>query len=103
MALQQKLEHMIRTNRLETFYPANKLQAVLQRLNNIDFRCITQLLVTQPLEYSVLLTRLRQTCLVSDCLNSAAMVDCNDSCLAYLHCLAVRCMSVSFQFHTGLM
>lgn len=33
---------MIRTNRLETFYPANKLQAVLQRLNNIDFRQLAQ-------------------------------------------------------------
>ncbi|KAL0050854.1 hypothetical protein WJX82_008507 [Trebouxia sp. C0006] len=42
VALQQKIEHMIRTNRLETFYPANKLQAVLQRLNNIDFRQLAQ-------------------------------------------------------------
>ncbi|MCJ1303502.1 hypothetical protein MMC08_006312 [Hypocenomyce scalaris] len=42
VALQQKIEHMIRTNRLETFYPAHKLQAVLQRLNNIDFRQLAQ-------------------------------------------------------------
>ncbi|DBA79815.1 hypothetical protein WJX77_002304 [Trebouxia sp. C0004] len=42
VALQQKIEHMIRTNRLETFYPANKLQAVLKRLNNIDFRQLAQ-------------------------------------------------------------
>lgn len=35
--LQQKLESMIRTNRLEQFYPAPKLQQVLQRLSNIDF------------------------------------------------------------------
>lgn len=35
--LQQKLEGMIRTNRLEAFYPGQKLQQVLQRLSNIDF------------------------------------------------------------------
>lgn len=39
--LQQKLESMIRTNRLEAFYPAQKLQQVLQRLSNIDFTCVT--------------------------------------------------------------
>ena len=36
--LQSKIENMVRTNRLEAFYPPNKLQQVLQRLNQTDFR-----------------------------------------------------------------
>lgn len=37
-ALQTKIQNMIRTNRLETFYPPNKLQAVVQRLGQIDWK-----------------------------------------------------------------
>lgn len=37
-ALQTKIQNMIRTNRLEAFYPPNKLQAVVQRLGQIDWK-----------------------------------------------------------------
>lgn len=37
-ALSTKLQNMIRINRLETFYPPNKLQAVVQRISSIDWR-----------------------------------------------------------------
>lgn len=37
-ALQNKIQNMIRTNRLETFYPPNKLQAVVERLGQIDWK-----------------------------------------------------------------
>ncbi|MCJ1305917.1 hypothetical protein MMC08_008734 [Hypocenomyce scalaris] len=40
--LQSKIENMVRTNRLEAFYPPNKLQQVLQRLNQTDFRALSQ-------------------------------------------------------------
>lgn len=40
--MQSKIENMVRTNRLEAFYPPNKLQAVLQRLNQTDFRQLAQ-------------------------------------------------------------
>jgi len=36
--MQSKIENMVRTNRLEAFYPPHKLQAVLQRLNQTDFK-----------------------------------------------------------------
>lgn len=37
-ALQTKIQNMIRTNRLETFYPPHKLQGVVQRLGQIDWK-----------------------------------------------------------------
>lgn len=37
-ALQSKIQNMISTNRLEAFYPPNKLQAVVQRLGQIDWK-----------------------------------------------------------------
>ncbi|DBA80737.1 hypothetical protein WJX77_006553 [Trebouxia sp. C0004] len=40
--LQSKIENMVRINRLEAFYPPNKLQAVLQRLNQTDFKALSQ-------------------------------------------------------------
>ncbi|DBB03577.1 TPA: hypothetical protein ACH3X3_010914 [Trebouxia sp. C0006] len=40
--LQSKIENMVRTNRLEAFYPPQKLQAVLQRLNQTDFKALSQ-------------------------------------------------------------
>lgn len=43
--LQSKIENMVRTNRLEAFYPPNKLQQVLQRLQATDFRQVAKSLV----------------------------------------------------------
>ena len=36
--LRTKLEQTIATNQLQQFYPPQALQAVLMRLNNVDFR-----------------------------------------------------------------
>ncbi|KAL3161824.1 hypothetical protein ABBQ38_008914 [Trebouxia sp. C0009 RCD-2024] len=41
-ALQTKIQNMIRTNRLETFYPPHKLQGVVQRLGQIDWNALAQ-------------------------------------------------------------
>lgn len=40
--LQQKIQNMVQTNRLEAFYPPQKLQQVLNRLNQTDFRALSQ-------------------------------------------------------------
>ena len=37
-ALRTKLEQIIVANQLQQFYPPQALQAVLMRLNNVDFR-----------------------------------------------------------------
>ncbi len=36
--LRTKLEQIIAANQLQQFYPPQALQAVLMRLNNVDFR-----------------------------------------------------------------
>ena len=37
--LRTKLEQIIAANQLQHFYPPQALQAVLNRLNTVDFRC----------------------------------------------------------------
>ena len=37
--IRTKLEQIIAVNQLQHFYPPQALQAVLNRLNTVDFRC----------------------------------------------------------------
>ena len=37
--LRTKLEQIVAANQLQHFYPPQALQAVLNRLNTVDFRC----------------------------------------------------------------
>jgi len=37
--LRTKLEQIIQVNQLQQFYPPQALQAVLNRLNSVDFKC----------------------------------------------------------------
>lgn len=39
--LMSKLQQIIQSNRLEAFYPPPKLQQVVNRLQQLDFRCLT--------------------------------------------------------------
>ena len=39
--LMSKLQQIIQSNRLEAFYPPPKLQQLVNRLQQLDFRCLT--------------------------------------------------------------